>query len=159
MNVEPLQPYLEPLRKSVTVPRPVAEAFDLFTARMSTWWPLRTHSVYEDRAVACGIEPRVGGLIYEERDDGERCTWGKVLVWDPPHRVVLFWHPGREADSGQEVEFRFTPDGDGTRLDLEHRDWTKLGDKAPEAKKGYSMGWDIVLGNHFVPACGPDRTA
>jgi uncharacterized protein YndB with AHSA1/START domain len=159
MNVEPLEPHLEPLRKSVTVAWPVSEAFDLFTARMASWWPLGTHSVYEERARTCGIEPRAGGMVYEERDDGERCAWGKVIVWEPPHRLVLWWHPGREPETGQEVEFRFTPHGDGTRLDLEHRDWAKLGARADEARNGYSEGWEIVLANHFVPACASRRRA
>jgi len=148
-DVESLQPYFEPLRKSVRVARPVAEAFALFTQHMGTWWPLASHSICAERAAGCGIEPRVGGMVYEERDDGERFEWGRVLAWEPPHRVVVTWYPGREPDTSQEVEFRFVPDAGGTRLELEHRGWSQFGPGAREARQGYSSGWDFVL-QHYV---------
>ena len=40
---------------------------------------------------AAVLEGRVGGGWYELGEDGSRCEWGKVLVWDPPRRVVITW--------------------------------------------------------------------
>lgn len=153
MSVEEPQNYMEPLRKSVTVGKPVEQAFNLFTAGLARWWPLGRYSVSQERAITCVMEPRVDGSLYELRDDGERFLWGRVLVWDPPHRVVFSWHPGRDAETAQEVEIRFSAQGHSTRVDLEHRDWAKLGDRARETREGYERGWDVVLGQHFLGAC------
>lgn len=155
-NVEPIAPYLEPLRKTRVVPIPPAEAFDLFTARMSSWWPLATHSVFEGKAVRCGFEPRVGGALFEESDAGERSIWGTILAWEPPGRFVVTWHPGRGADTAQELEVRFTSEGNGTRVDLEHRGWQKLGAEAAATREGYSGGWEGVLA-YYVTAAGGAR--
>jgi uncharacterized protein YndB with AHSA1/START domain len=153
MSVEQPELDLAPLRVSTVVERPPVEAFHIFTAGMARWWPLRTHSVSRAHAVGCVIEPRQGGAVYEVQDDGQRQAWGRVLEWQPPQRLVLSWHPGRPAAVAQEVELRFTADGTGTRVDLEHRGWARLGTDAPEAKKSYDGGWRSVLGTYFVQAC------
>ena len=153
MSVEPIQPYLEPLRKSVSVARPPAEAFRIFTERIASWWPLQAYSISEARATSCAIEPRLGGMVYEVRDDGERFEWGRVLAWEPPHRLLMSWRPGHDAESAQELELRFSAEGRGTRVELEHRGWQKLGPRAAEARGAYEGGWETVLGRHFVEAC------
>lgn len=152
MTIEPLAPYLEPLRKSLALGLPPGQAFELFTAGLGRWWPLRTHSVFQERAATCGLEPRVGGALFEQRDDGERSLWGTVLVWEPPRRFVVSWHPGREAETAQELEVRFLPEGAGTRVELEHRGWQRLGAAAAESRAGYDQGWDGVLAR-YVEAC------
>ena len=152
MSVEPIAPYLESLRLSVHVKRDVAEAFELFTSGFGHWWPVATHSIGQDKAMGCGIEPKLGGAVYEVNDQGERLPWGHVVAWEPPRRLVLYWHPDRDPAQGQEVEIRFEPDGEGTRVALEHRDWQKLGKDAEAAHKGYGMGWPGVLQNYVDAA-------
>jgi uncharacterized protein YndB with AHSA1/START domain len=46
-----------------------------------------------------------------------------------------------------EVELVFTPDGDGTRIDLEHRGWELLGAGAGK-REGYAEGWERLFA-HF----------
>jgi uncharacterized protein YndB with AHSA1/START domain len=153
VGVEPIAPYLEPLRRSVRVARPPAEAFELFTAGIGSWWPLATHSVAQARARTCVLEPHVGGGLYELDDEGRRSAWGRVLAIEPPHRLLLAWHPGRGPETAQELELRFVADGDGTRVELEHRGWQVLGERAAETRAGYEQGWGFVLGERFVAAC------
>jgi uncharacterized protein YndB with AHSA1/START domain len=152
MSVEPIAPYLEPLRKSVTVALAPTDAFALFTDKIASWWPLHKYSIGAERATSCVVEPRVGGGVYEIRNDGERFPWGEILAWDPPHRFVMTWHPGREPETGQEVEVRFLAAGAGSRVELEHRGWQTLGAAAAETREGYASGWDDVLDAHFRTA-------
>ena len=155
MSVEPIAPYLEPVRKSVTVPLAPAEAFELFTARIASWWPLgERFSISGTRATTCAIEPRIGGAVYEVRDDGERLPWGKVLEWEPPRRVVLSWHPGKSPDVAQQVEVTFVSAGRSTRVELVHRGWQKLGDEAEKVRASYEGGWETVFGSAFAAAAG-----
>lgn len=151
MTSDPTDPLLEPVRKSVTVTLAGPQAFELFTAGLTRWWPLATHSLGQSRASACLLEPGVGGLVYETRDDDQRSPWGRVLVWEPPRRLVMTWHPGLPAEAAQEVELRFTPVAGGTRLELEHRGWEKLGEDAASVRADYERGWEPVLAR-FVEA-------
>jgi uncharacterized protein YndB with AHSA1/START domain len=69
-----------------------------------------------------------------------------VTAWDPPRRVAFTWHPGHSEAEAMDVEVRFTAEGEGTRVDLEHRGFERLGKMAKRAHRGYPMGWDYVLG-------------
>lgn len=147
MSVEDLSKYFEPLFKSVEVQVEPARAFTVFTKDIAKWWPLnKTYSVFGDRSQECGIEPFVGGEIYELSADGERTVWGRILVWEPGHRLCFSWYPGRTEETAQTVEVSFAAVAGGTRVDLEHRDWQTLGPKAPDVRRGYDGGWDEVLG-------------
>ena len=152
-KIESTAPYLAPVRKSVTVATAPDATFELFTGGIAAWWPMERYSVSQARTREVVIEPGTGGRVYEVRDDGETFPWGRVLAWDPPARLVLSWHPGREPDVAQEVELRFTAVAGGTRVELEHRNWQALGDAADNVRERYANGWVEVLGRCFVAAC------
>jgi uncharacterized protein YndB with AHSA1/START domain len=146
MSVEPIKPFLEPIRKSVDVPLPPEAAFTVFTQDISRWWPVgKKYAVFGDESSECGIQPFVGGDIFELSTRGERCVWGRVLAWDPGRLLRFSWFPGRSHDTAQTVEISFSPVSAGTRIDLEHRDWQTLGDRAADVRSGYGAGWDEVL--------------
>jgi uncharacterized protein YndB with AHSA1/START domain len=128
---------VEAIRKTVLVDFTPEEAFDLFTARIAAWWPVRTHSYGGDDVTSVVLEPRLGGRLYEVTDAGEQ-DWGSVLAWDPPRRLLLDWQIGEARDT--EVEVTFEPEGPGARVVLEHR-----GFAGSDPRERYSGGWDVVL--------------
>ena len=138
---------IEPIHKTRTVPLDVADAFDLFTIRIGTWWPLAGFSISEDQASTVRFEPRVGGRIVEVTPDGTEYDWADVIAWDPPHRFAVAWHPSIEPDAATilEVRFRAIVDG-GTEIELEHRAWEEFGaEDGRRLRDGYDSGWDLVL--------------
>ena len=140
------------IRKRVTVSRPVEEAFRIFTEEIAEWWPYATHSVEKENVDTVILERRGGGRFYERAKDGTEHTWGRVLSWDPPSRVVYSWHPGRGEETAQEVEITFTAVADGTRVELVHTRWEVLGDRKAEVVASYDAGWDKVLGEYAEAA-------
>jgi uncharacterized protein YndB with AHSA1/START domain len=95
----------------------------------------------------------MGGKLYEVSDSGERKEWGTIVSWDPPRGFVATWHPGMDPANPTEVEMRFMAVPEGTRVDLEHRNWEKLGAKAAESREGYEKGWVGVFEESFVKGC------
>jgi uncharacterized protein YndB with AHSA1/START domain len=146
------QTTVEPIQRSVTVNRSVEDAFRVFTEGIASWWPLERHSIEgmgSDGArvpQAAVIEPREGGRMYEVMTTGEEGYWGTVTAWEPPHRLVISWKVNPEAAAPTEIEVRFSADGDGTRVALEHRGWERLGDRGSESRASYHEGWGHVLG-------------
>jgi uncharacterized protein YndB with AHSA1/START domain len=141
------------IRKSVTVDAAVERAFALFTEGIDEWWPVETHSIAAGnggRPEKAVFEQREGGRVYEQTG-GEQHDWADVLVYDPPTRLVLRWRVNPE-NPPTEVEIVFRPEGEGTRVDLEHRGWEAYGDGAAESHSGYNSGWDFVLDRYVERA-------
>jgi hypothetical protein len=139
---------LPPIQRSITVSWDREVAFRKFALDFATWWPRATHSIGGSRVRRVVLEPRVGGLIFEEHVDGRRFQWGQILSWDPPRALSFTFHPSREPTTAQEVEVRFEPEsgtGGGTRVVLTACRWENWGKGAGRARKGYRVGWGYVL--------------
>jgi uncharacterized protein YndB with AHSA1/START domain len=139
-----------PVRKSIFVNAPQAHAFDVFTAGIGRWWP-KSHKIGKAELDLPVIEGREGGRSYERDLDGAECDIGTVLAWEPPSRLLLAWQldPDWKFDPRlvTEVEVIFTPEGDGTRVELEHRHLERMGDRAEAAREAVDSpnGWGLIL--------------
>ena len=139
-----------PIHKEIRVKASPARAFEIFTGGMSRWW-LKTHTINPTKSPLKDIimEPRQGGRWFERGEDGSECQWGKVLAWEPPARLLLAWqiNGAWQFDPAlvTEVEIRFTPDGSGTKVELEHRDLARLGDAADALREAFQRGWGSLL--------------
>jgi uncharacterized protein YndB with AHSA1/START domain len=136
------------IRKSITVRVLPERAFEVFT-ELGSWWPLASKSVSQDDAETVVVEPRVGGRVIEKTRGGEEHVWGEVLVWEPPARFAFSWHPGRPAETAQEVDVRFAAAGETTRVDLEHRGWETLVGPGGEVPEHFDSGWDEALASYI----------
>jgi uncharacterized protein YndB with AHSA1/START domain len=134
----------EAIRKTVLVDFAPAEAFDLFTEKIASWWPVRSHSYGGDEVTNVVFEPQVGGRVYEVTEKGEQ-DWARVREWEPGRRFLLEWLIGDAH--GTEVEVTFEPEGPGSRVILEHR-----GFSASDPRERYTSGWDIVLAPYVETA-------
>lgn len=134
-----------PVRRSVLVQAGAAQCWAALIGRIGAWWPLVGHSCTEDPASGLTF---VDGSLVETGTDGQRFVWGTVSRWEPPHGLVMSWHPGRPADSVQvtEVEWRLTElDAGATLVEVLHRGWERL-DDSDRVREEYANGWPAVLG-------------
>ncbi len=137
---------IEAVRKTVTVDCTVEEAFRVFTADARSWWPTATHSINGRDVKDVVFEGHEGGEVYEVTADGEKGHWASVIAWEPPGRIVLAWNILEREAVPTEVEVRFSPEGDMTRVDLEHRGWETIAEEAEAKRTSYDTGWGQVLG-------------
>lgn len=137
---------IEAVRKTVTVDCAVEEAFRIFTADAQSWWPIDSHSIHGTEVKEIVFEEREGGEVFEVSAGGDKGHWATVLSWDPPNRLVLAWNILEREAVATEVEVRFLPEGDGTRVELEHRGWDSVAEEPTEKRDAYDTGWGYVLG-------------
>ena len=137
--------------RSVVVPLAPERTFELFTARMTDFWP-KEHSIGSSEIAAVVVEPRVGGRWFERGVDGTECDWGRVAAWDPPGKLVLLWQLGTDwqftPSLETEVEVTFVEDSPGrTRLTLRHRHLERYGEQADQMRASFDSpdGWDGIL--------------
>ncbi|MGA2827623.1 MAG: SRPBCC domain-containing protein [Streptosporangiaceae bacterium] len=100
------------LRKSVTVPARLDEAFQIFTERPIDWLPPAHTFLANPSSIA--MEPRVGGRFFERGTDGEEISRGTILEWAPPDRLVVTWRVGpgwrplQDDEKASRIEVDFT---------------------------------------------------
>ena len=142
---------IAPVRKSLTVAASPARAFEVFTAGIDRWWP-KAHGLGKTPVVASVIEPFVGGRWYTKHEDGAEVVVGHVRVWQPGERFVVGWEispdwkPEPRVALASEVEVRFIAEADRTRVELEHRDFERMGAAGGETmRKGVDGGWPAIL--------------
>jgi uncharacterized protein YndB with AHSA1/START domain len=138
---------------SVIVDAPIDVAFGVFTEDIGSWWP-PDHHILQAPLASMVFEPRAGGRVYDVGEDGSVCQWARVLVHEPPQRVVfswdisLQWQIESDADRTSEVEVNFIPEGPNrTRVELEHRNLDRHGEgwEGMRAAVGSPEGWGTGL--------------
>jgi uncharacterized protein YndB with AHSA1/START domain len=142
---------IAPVRYELTVPISADQAFRLFTEGFNSWWI--GHHIGKADLEEGVLEPKVGGRWYERGVDGSECEWGKVLVFDPPGRLVITWQINAQweydpdPDHASEIEVLFTDQNGQTKVDFEHRYIERLGAGAEDLAKSVSApgGWPGIL--------------
>jgi uncharacterized protein YndB with AHSA1/START domain len=141
------------VRRQVIVDAPVDRAFRVFTEQFGAFKPPE-HNLLAVPIAETVFEPRVGGHIYDRGTDGSECHWARVLVYEPPRRVVFSWDIGptwqveTDPDSTSEVEVTFLAEGPGrTRVELEHRNLDRHGPGWESVSQGigHDQGWPLYL--------------
>ena len=145
-----------PLVVELTVACSVDHAFRTWTEKASTWWPA-DHTVSGTDGLEVVFERHVGGRIYERAPDGSEHEWGRIVTWEPPRRLGYHWQLGATAEDATEVEVTFrsaTPDGDETRVRIEHRGWQRFGADAEARRQRNHRGWTDVLPAYAAACAG-----
>lgn len=137
--------------RSVSVPLTQARAFELFTTRMTEFWP-RVHLIGDAELAEVVVERRHGGRWFERGVNASECQWGRVATWYPPRKVVLLWQIGTDRqfdpEFETEVEVTLTEEGPGRcRLDLRHCNLQRYGDNADQMRAIFDdpAGWTGTL--------------
>ncbi|QQA44068.1 SRPBCC domain-containing protein [Pelagovum pacificum] len=153
---------MDPIKKSLTVPLTPAESFRLFTEGMGEWWPSETHSLSAatgDLPARIEVEPRVGGQVLETLQDGRVMPWGRVTRWDEGRAFGVDWHVGRDEEEATDLLVVFSPVEAGTRVELTHGGFDRLGEAATALQGNYETGWDHVLARCYAGHCKMRVTA
>ncbi|MGW6282130.1 SRPBCC domain-containing protein [Kribbella sp. NPDC055071] len=141
------QSSIEPVRQEVVVPVDPRRAFELYVNRPGRAHPADGQSGDPLRIV---YEPFAGGRWYEVDRSGREYEWGRVLTWDPPHRLTLAWMVGAATGEwafdpdpahASLAEITFEPIDGGTRVAVEHTGFERHGRGADSIRRGVSTGW------------------
>jgi uncharacterized protein YndB with AHSA1/START domain len=143
---------MAPVTKQILVEASQERAFRVFTQNIEHWWPAEYH-IGKTSMKAAVIEPKKDGRWYEKGEDGSECDWGKVLVWEPPHRLVLAWQITAtwQYDPAlvTELEVKFTPRGPKqTFVELEHRKLEAYAASAEQMRGLMDGGWSGILSGY-----------
>jgi uncharacterized protein YndB with AHSA1/START domain len=144
------------VRRQIVVDASIDDAFTAFVDRFGDFKPPE-HNLLAADITETRFEPKVGGHIYDRAADGSLCRWARVLVYEPPDRVVFSWDisPQWQLESSEanasEVEVRFIAESpQRTRLELEHRHLDRHGPGWESLRDGVDSdgGWPLYLARY-----------
>ncbi len=147
------RPRIPEIRHRVVVNAAIERAFAVFTDQFGDFKP-REHNLLAVPIAETVFETHAGGHIYDRGVDGSVCQWARVLVYQPPRRLVFTWDISpawqREPDQSgtSEVEVRFIAESETrTRVELEHRHLDRHGPGWESVADGVDgdAGWPLYL--------------
>ncbi|WP_076468833.1 SRPBCC family protein [Micromonospora avicenniae] len=149
------------VRCDLVISAPTERAFAVFAGALTDWW-VREYTWSGPEALSeLGMEPRAGGMLYEIGPYGFRADWGRVLIWDPPRRLVFTWQIGPDRSPvpdparASEVEVLFLAEAPGqTRVELEHRHFDRHGEAAEGYRQALTAGWHELLSRYVATVDG-----
>jgi len=144
------------VRRQIVVDTSIERAFAAFVEQFGEFKPPE-HNLLGAEITESRFEPWVGGHIYDRAADGSECRWARVLVYEPPDRVVFSWDISPrwqlEADeaNASEVEVTFVAETPvRTRVELEHRHLDRHGPGWESLREGIDSdgGWPLYLARY-----------
>lgn len=118
-------------------------AFEAFVQEIGAWW--RPNGLFQTTPRAPGVlafEPGEGGRLTETLASGKVFEIGRIRAWEPPARLVFSWRQANfPPDLHTEVEVRFEPVGEETRVSVEHRGF----DQVPEGAARHGFPDQVLL--------------
>lgn len=131
-----------PVYEGVGIVSPSGDAFAVsFERRLSApvdavWAAVTDREQLRRWFTDTAIEPRAGGDVLVDFGESGSAR-GTVLAWEPPHLLEFEWRS--EVTPASVLRIELAPDGDGTRLRLEHRDIPEL------LAQDLGAGWHAYL--------------
>jgi uncharacterized protein YndB with AHSA1/START domain len=144
------------VRHRIVVDAPLERAFAVFTERFGDVKPPE-HNLLSAPIAETVLEPWVGGHIVDRAVDGSECRWARILVFEPPNRLVFSWDISprwqleTDPELTSEVEVRFTADSpERTLVELEHRNLDRHGTGWESLGEGVDgdQGWPLYLARY-----------
>lgn len=141
------------VRAAIVVEAPIERAFSVFTEGFGSFKPPE-HNLLQVEIAETVFEPREGGHLYDRGVDGSECRYARVLVYEPPNRVVISWDINTQwqletdLEKTSEVEVRFVSEApERTRVELEHRNLERHGAGWEGMRDGVAGtdGWPLYL--------------
>ena len=125
------------------------KVWNLLTHDIQLWWPAHFHSSEDTKRFT--LEPRVGGMIFEDQGDGNGVLWGTILQFDAGKRLqfkgTLFPDYGGPGDYHLSIALKPTDDGCLLKVD-----YALCGYITDENAKSLETGWKELFGEHLKRA-------
>lgn len=100
-------------------------AFAVFTEEIGAWW--KPNTLFQTTPRPPGRLAFKDGRLVETLESGKVFEIGRVLAWEPPHRLVFSWRQASfPPDLTTEVEVSFEAVGEETRVSVEHRGFDRV---------------------------------
>lgn len=131
------------VERNILIDAPPERVWQGWVDEINAWWS-RPYYIDAERVTGLRFEPRLGGLFVEEWGQDAGYLIGQIIEWLPPRRLAYTWSEKSWSGITTIVRLELFPEGDGTRLALQHEGFERLPDGADQ-RAGYEKGQADLL--------------
>jgi uncharacterized protein YndB with AHSA1/START domain len=128
------------IKQEIKIEASAEKVFSALTKDTSYWWG--APYLIDDEPKKLVIEPKLGGLFYEDWGDGAGATWGVVTRWKKNETFEFSGRCGMGGAVNGVICFILENKGSSTLLKMEH---DVVGHVTEKTQAGYSYGWNDLL--------------
>lgn len=138
---------LSAVQMELQIAAPPAAVWQALTTNIGSWWPADFYAGGVDGKRRFILEPRPGGRMCEEWQDGGGVLWGTVVTVEPQSRlqVVGYSFPEYGGPAQWFGTWELRAHGAGTKLRFQDHAIGRVSDSMSEEKeKGWRFLWDVM---------------
>jgi len=128
--------------KSILLPLAPLQAFELFTVRVSDWWPTENRHTNDPLSTLHMLD---SGRFFERASDGREIELGRIVAWDEGRRLLFDFYVATGPDRPTQVEVQFEAEVEGTRVTVSHGPMPRSAELWGERAPRYARAWERVL--------------
>ena len=128
------------IKQELTIEAPKDKVFSALTKDTSFWWG--APYLISDELKELVVEPKLGGMFYEDWGDGAGAIWGTVTQWKKNEIFEFTGKCGMGGAVNGVICFTLESKGSSTLLKLEH---DAVGHITEKTQSGYTHGWNDLL--------------
>ena len=115
---------------------------------ISSWW--RTDFYTSPKTQQFVLEPKLGGLMYEDHGNGQGLVWAEVIGIDEPGQLQLKGHlfPAFGGPAVSFLEIKLEASGEQTILKLTD---SYVGNTDEKMRQSLTEGWQFLFGEGLKP--------
>lgn len=132
------------IKQEIIVQAPVDKVFSALTKDTSFWWG--APYLIGDAPKKLIVEPKLGGMFYEDWGDDAGAIWGTVTQWKKNEVFEFTGKCGMGGAVHGVICFTLESKGSSTFLKLEH---DAIGHVTEKTQSGYTAGWNDLLEKRF----------
>ncbi|MBX2799770.1 MAG: SRPBCC domain-containing protein [Myxococcales bacterium] len=136
------------IRRQIQVRTSVHTAFRTFTERVAEWWP-PDHLPHGSAMLDVTFETRLGGRLTLQTPEGA-FVLGRITHWEPPSRLVYDFYVGSSEAEPSSVDVRFSAEGSGTSVVIEHHQAAVPSERWQRSAPGYARAWAELLHSYVT---------
>lgn len=127
----------------INIDAPKEMVWDAITDKIGLWW--RKDFLTSSKAKSFKLEPKLGGMMYEDFGNGEGLVWAKVIGIDAPNVIQLRGNLAAEfgGPATSFLKIALVEKDKGCTLQLTD---DLFGAVSENTKKSQTEGWKVIFG-------------
>lgn len=132
----------------VSIEASIERTWEALTKEIGSWWRKDFYTSANTKTFV--LEPRLGGMMYEDAENGEGLVWGRVFGLRSPHYLEIqgLLTPAWGGPALTMMKIELESIAEGTKVTISD---TQMGKVSEKQNASLESGWKLLFGEGLKP--------